>query len=57
MRNKNNLILDKDNVLHFKKGNTPMKTLEILLDMLPFEIGFCDQNNRFRWFNDNGHRV
>ena len=44
-------------MLHFKTGNIALPVLETILNTIPFELGFCDENDEFQWFTDNGHRV
>lgn len=51
------ITADDRGILHFPTGDIPVKTLDILLTALPFEIGFCDHTDHFRWYTDDGKRI
>lgn len=44
-------------IINFPTGAIKASTLNTMLKQIPFELGYCDENNRFRWFSDKPNRL
>ena len=50
-------IVGMDTIIDFPTGQIKAGTLEKILSLMPFEMGFCDENDIFRWYTNNPNRV
>lgn len=47
----------EDGALVSPTGRIGIQTLYALLNALPYEIGYCDETDIFRWYTEDGHRI
>lgn len=50
-------LVSPDAVINFATGPIKASTLDIIIKLLPFEMGFCDADDIFRWYSNNPDRV
>lgn len=50
-------LVSPDAVINFETGAIKASTLDAIISLLPFEMGFCDANDIFRWYSNNPNRV
>jgi DUF438 domain-containing protein len=50
-------IVGTDVIIDFPTGKMKASTLDAILGLIPFEMGFCDENDIFRWYTNNPNRV
>ena len=50
-------LIGPETVINFETGAIKASTLDSIIKLLPFEMGFCDANDIFRWYSNNPHRV
>ncbi|MEC5186641.1 PAS domain-containing protein [Geobacillus thermodenitrificans] len=50
-------VVSPDAVINFESGAIKASTLDTIIKLLPFEMGFCDANDIFRWYSNNPGRI
>jgi DUF438 domain-containing protein len=50
-------LISPEAVINFETGAIKASTLDLIIKLLPFEMGFCDANDIFRWYSNNSDRV
>ncbi|WP_026567149.1 PAS domain-containing protein [Bacillus sp. UNC41MFS5] len=50
-------LISPEAVINFETGAIKASTLDLIINLLPFEMGFCDANDIFRWYSNNPNRV
>lgn len=50
-------LISPDAVINFETGAIKASTLDAIIKLLPFEMGFCDANDIFRWYSNNPKRI
>ncbi|MFC4652519.1 PAS domain-containing protein [Lactococcus nasutitermitis] len=50
-------VVSPEAVIQFPTGTIKASTLNLMLKKISFELGYCDENNRFRWFSDKPNRL
>lgn len=50
-------LISPEAVIHFETGAIKASTLDTIINLLPFEMGFCDANDFFRWYSNNPNRI
>lgn len=50
-------LVSPETVINFETGAIKASTLDSIINLLPFEMGFCDANDIFRWYSNNSNRV
>ncbi|KEF36803.1 hypothetical protein M670_04055 [Schinkia azotoformans MEV2011] len=50
-------LISPEAVINFETGAIKASTLDSIIKLLPFEMGFCDANDTFRWYSNNPNRV
>src|SRR5690606_41948914 len=50
-------LISPEAVINFESGEIKASTLDSIINLLPFEMGFCDANDIFRWYSNNPNRV
>ncbi|WP_096271328.1 PAS domain-containing protein [Paucisalibacillus globulus] len=55
--NKLSELISQEAVINFETGAIKASTLDAILNLLPFEMGFCDADDIFRWYSNNPDRV
>ncbi|MCL2113566.1 PAS domain-containing protein [Lactococcus protaetiae] len=50
-------VVGPEAIIKFETGTIKASTLDTIIKMLPFEMGFCDADDKFRWFSNNPDRV
>lgn len=50
-------LVSPESIIQFPTGAIKASTLDLMLKKIPFELGFCDENNIFRWFSDVPNRL
>lgn len=55
--NKLSELISPEAVINFETGAIKASTLDAILNLLPFEMGFCDADDIFRWYSNNPDRV
>lgn len=50
-------IVSPEAVINFESGAIKASTLDAIINLLPFEMGFCDENDIFRWYSNNPDRI
>lgn len=57
MSNKLSELISPEAVINFETGAIKASILDSIINLLPFEMGFCDANDIFRWYSNNPNRV
>jgi DUF438 domain-containing protein len=55
--NKLSELISPEAIINFETGAIKASTLDSIINLLPFEMGFCDANDIFRWYSNNPDRV
>lgn len=55
--NENNVAVSSDNIVKLSTGEVTIEQLELILNHLPIDITFVDQNNEVRYFSNPKHRI
>ncbi|HLO12575.1 MAG TPA: PAS domain-containing protein [Pseudoneobacillus sp.] len=55
--NKLSELISPEAIINFETGAIKASTLDSIINLLPFEMGFCDANDIFRWYSNNPNRV
>jgi DUF438 domain-containing protein len=55
--NKLSELISPEAVINFETGAIKASTLDAILNLLPFEMGFCDADDIFCWYSNNPDRV
>lgn len=50
-------IVGTDVIIDFPTGKMKASTLDSILSLIPFEMGFCDENDIFRWYTNRPDRL
>lgn len=50
-------LVSPEAVINFDTGAIKASTLDAIINLLPFEMGFCDADDIFRWYSNNPDRV
>jgi DUF438 domain-containing protein len=50
-------LISPEAVINFESSAIKASTLDSIIKLLPFEMGFCDANDIFRWYSNNPDRV
>jgi DUF438 domain-containing protein len=50
-------LISPEAVINFETGAIKASTLDSIIKLLPFEMGFCDADDIFRWYSNNPDRV
>jgi DUF438 domain-containing protein len=50
-------LISPEAVINFDTGAIKASTLDAIINLLPFEMGFCDADDIFRWYSNNPNRV